>query len=217
MGDVINLAQHRATRRRPSGGSGGERAEFYFDLACPTTYLAAERVERHFGQVTWTPVTGAALLRGARAVGDSGSFDLRAFAEARAAQLRLPLTWPAHFPAPVPAAMRAAAYAAEEGRGTPFVLAATRLAFCGGFDLDDPEILAEAAAAAGIGLDACLQAAGDAGRDAVAEHGARRLLAAGIERLPVLGVGGELFAGEERLGEAAAAARSGPAAEALVR
>ena len=37
---------------------------------------------------------------------------------------------------------------AEGGRGAGFVLAASRLAFCGGFDLEDPEILAEAAAAA---------------------------------------------------------------------
>jgi 2-hydroxychromene-2-carboxylate isomerase len=142
---------------------------------------------------------------------------MRAHAEARAAQLRLPLSWPDHFPAPVPAAMRAAAYAAEQGRAAPFVLAATRLAFCGGFDLDDPVILAEAAAVAGIGLDECLQAAGDATRDATAELGARRLLAAGVERLPALRVGGELFSGEERLGEAAAAVRGGHAMQALVR
>ena len=44
-----------------------------------------------------------------------------------------------------------------------FVLAATRLAFCGGFDLEDPEILAEAAAAAGIVLDDYLQASRDSG------------------------------------------------------
>ena len=46
---------------------------------------------------------------------------------------------------PVPAAMRVAHYAAQQGRGGAFVLAATRLAFAGGFDLDDLEILTEAA------------------------------------------------------------------------
>jgi len=215
MGDVINLAEQRAARRREAGRRDDRRAEFFFDLGCPATYLAAERVERSFAQVAWTPVTGAALLRDPRAVDDAGSPEMRARAEARAAQLRLPLTWPDHFPAPVPAAMRAAAYAAEQGQAAPFVLASTRLAFCGGFDLDDPVILAEAAAAAGIGLDECLHAAGDATRDAAAELGARRLLAAGADRLPALRIGGELFSGEERLGEAAAAARSRPAARAL--
>ena len=70
-------------------------------------------------------------------------------AEERAAALRLPLEWPERWPMPVPAAMRVAHYAAQQGRGAAFVLAATRLAFAGGFDLDDLEILTEAAAAAG--------------------------------------------------------------------
>jgi 2-hydroxychromene-2-carboxylate isomerase len=104
--------------------------------------------------------------------------------------------------------MRVAALAAECGRGSAFVLAASRLAFCGGFDLDDPEILAEAAAAAGLGLDAALEAAADAGRDGPIEEAGRRLLAQGADRLPVLQVGRTLFCGEERLSEAAAAART---------
>ena len=57
--------------------------------------------------------------------------------------------------------MRVAAYAAEHDRGAAFTLAACRLAFCGGFDLEDPEVLAEAAAAAGLGLEESLRAAGD--------------------------------------------------------
>ena len=103
--------------------------------------------------------------------------------------------------------MRAAAFAAEQGRGGAFVLAAGRLAFCGGFDLDDPEILAEAAAAAGIRLDECLRAAGDARRDGAMEAAGRRLLAAGADRLPVLRIGRSLFWGEQRVGAAAAAVR----------
>ena len=114
---------------------------------------------------------------------------MRAAAEARASALRLPLVWPEGYPKAVPAAMRAAAFAAEQGRGGAFVLAAGRLAFCGGFDLDDPEILAEAAAAAGIRLDECLRAAGDARRDGAMEAAGRRLLAAGADRLPVLRIG----------------------------
>jgi len=56
-----------------------------------------------------------------------------------------------------------------------------RLAFCGGFDLDDPEVLAEAAAAAGVPLDDCLRAARDPALDAPALRAARRLLAAKYE------------------------------------
>jgi 2-hydroxychromene-2-carboxylate isomerase len=85
------------------------------------------------------------------------------------------------------------------------VLAASRLAFCGGFDIDDPEILAEAAAAAGIGLAETLRAAGDVARDGSIEEVGRLLLAGGAQRLPVLRVGRLLFCGEDRLLEAAAA------------
>ena len=120
---------------------------------------------------------------------------VRAAAERRAAELRLPLVWPERFPREVPAAMRAAAFAAEQGRGGAFVLAAGRLAFCGGFDLDDPEILAEAAAAAGIPLEDCFHAAGDArarrrgrGDRAAAAGGGRRPAAGAARRaLAVLG------------------------------
>ncbi|MBA3328816.1 MAG: disulfide bond formation protein DsbA, partial [Solirubrobacterales bacterium] len=89
-----------------------------------------------------------------------------------------------------------------------FVLAASRLAFCGGYDVDAPEILAEAAAAAGLGLDECLQAAGDSRRDGPMQDAGRRLLASGADRLPVLQLGRLLFCGEDRLPEAAAAARA---------
>ena len=132
---------------------------------------------------------------------------MRAAAEERAAAVRLPLVWPENWPTEVPAAMRVAAHAAETGRGAAFVLAAGRLAFCGGFDLDDPEILAEAAAAAGLGLDDCLHAAGDRGRDGKIEAAARRLLAVGADRLPALRIGRALYWGETQVADAAAAAR----------
>ena len=92
------------------------------------------------------------------------------------------------------------------------MLAATRLAFCGGFDLDDPEILAEAAAAAGVALDDCLRAAGDERRDGEIERAGRALLAAGADRLPALRVGRALYWGERRVGEALVAARVARAA-----
>ena len=139
---------------------------------------------------------------------------MRRVAEERAAELRLPLVWPEHFPVEVSAAMRVAAHAAEAGRGAAFVLAATRLAFCGGFDLDDPEILAEAAAAAGVVLDDCLSAARDAARDGEIEAAGRALLAAGADRLPALRVGRALYWGERRVGEALFAARVARAAQA---
>ena len=151
MGDVIRLSERREALRRRGAGRQRERsrAQFFFDLSCPFTYLAAERVERAFDDVIWTPASSEALRRTCLVDDDVAAAAVRRAAEERAAALRLPLVWPERFPTEVSAAMRVAAFAAENGRGAAFVLAATRLAFCGGFDLDDPEILAEAAAAAG--------------------------------------------------------------------
>jgi 2-hydroxychromene-2-carboxylate isomerase len=206
VGEVVSLAEKRRARvHAPSRVT--ERVEYYFDLACPFAYLAAERVERAFPEVAWRPASGAALERGLP-TDPLAAGRLRRVAEQRAALLRMPLEWPDRFPADVPGAMRAASYAAEQGRGGAFALAAGRLAFCGGFDLDDPEILAEAAAAAGIGLEETLQAARDEARDGQIEANGRRLLAAGADRLPVLRQGRSLVWGEARIGQAAAAARA---------
>lgn len=201
MGTVTSLEQHRLTRRSRVAGTRGvpPRATLYFDLGSPYTYLAAERADRLFARLEWLPASADALHAteltedGIRSVGE------------RALLLGLPFVWPEEPPQPVRGAMRVASLAAERGCGAAFVLAASRLAFCGGFDIDDPEILAEAAAAAGIGLRETLDAAGDVARDGPIEEAGRLLLAAGASQLPALRVGRMLFCGEDRLLEAAAA------------
>jgi 2-hydroxychromene-2-carboxylate isomerase len=181
---------------------GGSRPTLFFDLASPYTYLAAERAERMFPGLQWRPACSAALQ-----CGELSGEGVWGAVAARAELLRLPLVVPVGARTHAfPGAMRVAALACERGRACAFVLAASRLAFCGGFDLDDPEILAEAAAAAGMGLRETLAAAGDAGRDGPIEEAGRLLLAAGAERLPALRVGRLLFCGEDRLSDAAAAA-----------
>ena len=209
MGEIISLAQHERLPGRFAGRPArrSARVVFFFDLACPFTYLAAERVERLLDNVEWRPAFADALLGGSPVSDSLAGERVRRAARERAAALRLPLVWPERYPSPLRAAMRAAASAAEQGRGGSFALAASRLAFCGGFDLDDPEVLAEAAAAAGVGLTECLAAAGDPSRDGPMEAAGRKLLAAGADRLPALRVGRLLFAGEGRVAEAAAAAR----------
>jgi 2-hydroxychromene-2-carboxylate isomerase len=216
MGDVIKLADRRDARRsqgRARPLAPPLRAEYFFDLSCPFSYLTAERVDRMVGDVTWVPASAAALRCGALdAQADVEA--VRLAAEQRAHELRLPLVWPERWPAEVPAAMRAASFAAGRGRGAAFVLAAGRLAFCGGFDLDDPETLAEAAAAAGIGMAGCLRAIGDVRRDGAMEIAGRRLLAAGADRLPALVLGRALYWGESRVAQALAAVRLQAAAAA---
>jgi 2-hydroxychromene-2-carboxylate isomerase len=207
MGELIFLDQRREAHRghrasaEPPDGSGSRpgttlsatRAKFYFDLACPLSYLAAERVERTLGDAQWVPVSAASLA----GTGAAQPLDeLREQAEHRARRLRLPLVWPERVPAQTPCALRAAVHAAELGAGAAFALAASRLAFCGGFDLDDPETLAEAAAAAGVPLDECLTAAGDPARDRPLLATAHRLRSRGVQRLPALGLEPRIVQGE---------------------
>jgi 2-hydroxychromene-2-carboxylate isomerase len=119
----------------------------------------------------------------------------REYAESQAQALRLPLVWPDSFPDLVPRAQRAAAYAVAIGAGPQFALAASRLAFCGGFDLSDPETLAEAAAASAVPLSTCLHAAGDPAWDEPLEATAHSLRLRGIRELPAFRVGRRWFEG----------------------
>ena len=65
MGDVIRLAERRAAREARAGNRiAPARVEFLFDLCCPFSYLAAERVDRIFDEVVWTPASTSALCCG---------------------------------------------------------------------------------------------------------------------------------------------------------
>lgn len=198
MGELIQLHERRADRSRPTPEG---RPAFYFDPGCPLSYLAAEQIERTLGDSDWIPVAAGQVRPGlaARALSE-----LRARAQARACALRLPLVWPDRFPSPSPCALRATDFAAEQGAGPRFALAVSRLAFCGGFDLDDPETLAEAAAAAGISLPACLSAAGDSSRDEALEATALGLRARGVRELPAIRIGRRFCEGDSALLAAAA-------------
>jgi 2-hydroxychromene-2-carboxylate isomerase len=132
LGELISLAARRAARAGTGTPPVRPRVGFYFDLVSPWTYLAAERVERHFAGVRWRPVVPDALAP------EESDEAARRAVEQRAAELRLPLVWPENWPTAGRSAIRVASLAAERGRAAPFVLAASRLAFCGGYDLDDP-------------------------------------------------------------------------------
>ena len=197
MGDLLHFPVHRTARSRPAAQPP---PAFFFDVADPLSYLTAERVERRLGEVEWVPVDGSALLDGR--VGRDRVADavwLRADAEALARAVRLPLVWPETFPMRAPAALRATAFACELGAGAAFALAVSRLAFCGGFDLEDPETLAEAAAAAGVPLGACLGAARESWRDEELRETARLLRAEGVGGLPAFRIGGRWLDGETGL------------------
>src|SRR3954470_11616361 len=61
MGELISLAERRAARAEAHAPPARPRVSFFFDLASPWTYLAAERVDRLFAEVHWRPAVGDAL------------------------------------------------------------------------------------------------------------------------------------------------------------
>lgn len=189
MGELISLREWLAARPGSVAApaqqvaSSARAVQFIYDLSCPLSYLAAEQIEQSLGEVAWVPA--AAGVRDPDAV--------RGDATRRARALRLPLVWPERYPQPLPRASRAAAHAEMVGSGARFALAALRLAFCGGFDLEDPLVLAEAAAAAGMGVEECLAAAENPELDA------RLVPPPGASRLPAIQVGGRVFDGDQAL------------------
>jgi 2-hydroxychromene-2-carboxylate isomerase len=169
-------------------------AAFYFDLASPLAYLAAERVLHVLpGPAEWRPVLAAAQPHVHRAE-----------IERRARELGLqPVRWPEPFPFDSSRAMRVATYAASIGRAVPFAQAAFRQAFAGGHALDDFNYVLIAAAACEMHPAAVL-------RGAEMRMTSERLAAttaaavgAGVTRVPAVVVGERTFVGEDMLERAA--------------
>lgn len=175
-------------------------AAFFFELGCPLSYVAAERVERTLGEVTWVP---SAVLDRSRDTDPQMREELLSVAAQQARIHRLPLIEPERFGSPLRLATRAAAYAAGQGAGPRFALAAFRLSFCGGFDLEDPATIGEAAAAAGLNVVDALTAASDARWDIQPTGTARGLLGHGITQIPAIRVGSRWFQGPEVVSDAA--------------
>jgi 2-hydroxychromene-2-carboxylate isomerase len=190
MAEVIQLTQRRPERAVLEAPSTAPTT-LYFDLASPYTYLVAERLERRVGSAVWRPaVLPSPLPRGEEMVAE---------AQRRAHALRMPLVWPERFPSRVPTAMRVATYANEQGCGSAFAIAAGRLAFCGGFDIEDPEILGEAAAAASLDVDGALTAARDPRRDHQIGMAGRAVGHAGGTTLPALEHERRIYCGEPHI------------------
>jgi 2-hydroxychromene-2-carboxylate isomerase len=169
-------------------------AAFYFDLASPLAYLAAERVLHVFpGPAEWRPILAAQPPRVPRSE-----------IEDRARKLGLqPLRWPEPFPFDSSLAMRVATYAASIGRAVPFAQAAFRQAFAGGHSLEDPDFVLIAAAACEMHPTAVLR--GAELRTTTARLAATTAAAAGagVTDVPAIVVGDRAFVGEDMLERAA--------------
>jgi 2-hydroxychromene-2-carboxylate isomerase len=191
-------------------------ATFYFDLASPYSYLAAERIgplfeEAGLEQPQWRPILFGALLQQLERT-PWGLTDARdrniAEIERRAAEYDLPpLVWPDPMPANSLNAMRAATVAAAAGPATVrnFTLAAFREAFTRGRDLGDPEPILAAAGVAGIGPRVTEEISAPETKARLREA-TEEAWEAGLQGVPTVAVGERLFWGDDRLPEAVAAA-----------
>jgi 2-hydroxychromene-2-carboxylate isomerase len=181
----------------------GPQPVFYYDLGDPESYLAAERSSALLPLVPeWEPVL-ASDLDAVPAVVDRALIE--GLASARGLQ---PLRWPTRWPPDTRLAMLAASYAKQVGRVVAFSLAAFRQAFAGGRDLSQPETVLIAAAACELHPTALLRGVALRSVAQALEQATDRARAAGVRRLPAVQVGDSVFAGDERLEEAASALRS---------
>jgi 2-hydroxychromene-2-carboxylate isomerase len=187
-------------------------AVFYYDFGSPYAYLAAERVNSVLPEPpVWRPI----LLGGVfKAVGRRSWAETEerasgmAEVERRARERGLPpLRWPEPWPGNTLFAMRVATFAAGIGRTVAFSLPAFRQAFVAGRDLSVPDNVLVAAAACelhprAVTAGAASQSVKDALRQATEEA-----VDKGVIGVPSLVVDDEVFWGDDRLEDAAAAMR----------
>lgn len=153
-----------------------EQPVFYYDLADPECYLAAEQMMMGLPVVPeWEPVLWS------EPVVDRPNL------ERRAVGLGLqPIRWPAQWPPDTREAMLAATYAKQIGRVVAFSLAAFRQAFAGGRDLGDRDTILIAGAACEMHPAALLKAIELRTVERALEEAGLRARAAGVTSLPAL-------------------------------
>jgi 2-hydroxychromene-2-carboxylate isomerase len=189
-------------------------AAFYFDLASPEAYLAAERILHVLGApAEWQPVLarelpGAESFEAFRGREEEEIFRGEIERCAHAQDLQ-PLRWPDPFPFDSALAMRIATYAKSIGRTVPFAQAAFRQAFAGGRSLAEMDNVLIAAAACEM-HPAAVSNAADL-RYVAEQLATTTALAAqaGVTGVPAVRIGERVWTGERAVEDAAAHMRAG--------
>jgi 2-hydroxychromene-2-carboxylate isomerase len=181
---------------------------FYFDLGSPYAYLAAERIsglfsEAELEQPEWRPILlGGLFRRFGRDSWANGPARAEGMAEVerRASAYGLPpIRWPSPWPGNTLLAMRAATFAKQTGRTVSFALAAFRQAFAAGLDLSDADAVLIAAAACELHPRALLKATETATVKDELKAATEAAGDLGVQGVPSLLVGGEVFWGDDQL------------------
>lgn len=195
-------------------------AAFYFDLASPLAYMAAERVLHVLpGPAEWQPVLARDLPAGEtfeafRCREEEDVFRVDVTRRARELGLQ-PLRWPAEFPFDSSLAMRAATYAKSIGRTVPFAQAAFRQAFAGGRSLGETDNVLIAAAACEMHPAAVQKGAELASVRAQLDSATTAAAAAGVSDVPAVRIGTRVFVGGDCLEQAAELGRTDAGGETI--
>ena len=189
-----------------------ERPVFYYDLNSPYSWLAAERINSVFPEPpVWKPISYAFVVAHTGvppwSVKPGRETDM-AEIERRAAERGLQdVRWPEGWPLETPTltAMRAATFAVEIGKVVSFSLAAFRQEFNAGRGLHELDTVLLAAAACEIHPNALKQAVERQAIKDRLKEATNEAIERGVTGVPTVAVNGQLFWGDDRLEEAAAA------------
>lgn len=188
-------------------------AVFWFDFNSPFVYLAAERIDDLTPDAEWRPFAFPFLLGPLGRLDDATVRDpavALAAAGPRAAERGLPrLSRPEGFPNATWSLppLRAAIFAGERGLLREFTRAALRKVFAEGLPLTKFDNLRAVATDAGLDPDETIEATERAEVKQRVKDNTEAAFERGVSGIPTFEVRGELFWGDDRLDEAAAAAK----------
>jgi 2-hydroxychromene-2-carboxylate isomerase len=184
---------------------------FYYDTNSPYAYLAAQRIQELIPEAVWRPVAFGIMLREQGrtpwSLGPERGAGM-AEIERRAAERGLPpLAWPEGWPRETWSfnPLRAAVVAEEEGRLVPFTLECYRRMFVEGRSLAELSDVLDAASGAGLDPSDVEARIGTAAVKERLRAYTDEALDRGVTGVPTVAVDGELFWGDDRLDDAAAA------------
>jgi 2-hydroxychromene-2-carboxylate isomerase len=189
---------------------------FYYELNSPYAWLAAERIHQVLPEpAVWRPVSYGHIVAHTGvepwSFKEDRSEDFATIAE-RAKERgllepRYPDDWPKFSTIK---ALRAATFAMEIGQGIAFSLAAFRQQFNAGRRLDDVDTILLAGAACELHPNAILK---NIERDSIKQKlidATNEAIQRGVTGVPTVAVGDQLFHGDDRLEDAAAALNGTP-------
>jgi 2-hydroxychromene-2-carboxylate isomerase len=190
-----------------------EAPVFYYDLNSPYAYLAAARIDDVLPSAEWRPIAFGVIVKQAGKI--PWSFGEQSRAEGldeiarRAADRGLPpVRYPDGWPREIYSLdrLRAALVAAEQGRLKEFTMAAFELLFVECRPMNGQDDFAEAARRSGVDPDVVREGIARDEIKARLKEYTDAAYARGVRGVPTVAVGDELFWGDDRLEDAAAAA-----------